>query len=215
MLRLTLAIMLATAGAASAELLELRPQSVTEWKSVYGEVEPRNLIPARARIGGTLVELEVTEGDRVTEGQQIARVEDDKLNFQLEAIDAQLAALQSQLATARTDLERGIPLRASGVITQQRLDQLQSAVDVLENQIKSTEAERLGVEQQVTEGAVLSPVSGVVLEVPVARGSVISPGESVAQVAGGGVFLRLALPERHATSLAVGDDIAIGSEADA
>ena len=100
------------------------------------------------------------------------------------------------------------------MITAQRLEQLQSAVHVLENQIKSAQAERLVVEQQVAEGDVLSPVTGVVLSVPVARGSVINPGEAIAQVAGGGVFLRLALPERYAGLLKAGEQISIGFGAD-
>ncbi len=212
----TLVILLAGALAgttADAEVLELQPVPVTEWKPVYGEVEPQDLIPARTRIGGTLVELSVSAGDTVQAGARIARVEDDKLLFRLDAIDAQLGALRAQLQTARTELARGQSLSERGVITQQRLDQLQSSVDVLENRIKSAEAERLGVQQQVTEGNVLSPVEGVVLSVPVAQGSVVTPGETVAQIAGGGVFLRLALPERHAPNLTVGEDIEIGTGA--
>ena len=42
---------------------------VTDWKAVYGTVEARDRIPARARLGGTLVELSVVEGDMVTAGQ--------------------------------------------------------------------------------------------------------------------------------------------------
>lgn len=201
------------ASVAHSEVIEIKQVSVTDWKAVYGEVEPRDLIPARARIGGTVQVLAVTEGDTVVAGQQIAMVQDDKLAFQLDAIDAQLGALQTQLATAKTDLERGESLRERGVITVQNLDQLRTAVDVLDNQIRSIQAQRLVIEQQVTEGAVLSPVDGVVLSVPVARGSVINPGEQVAQIGGGGVFLRLALPERFAGVLAVGDTIEIGSEA--
>ncbi len=195
---------------AQAQTVELQSREITQWKSVYGEVEPKDLIPARARIGGTLVTLSVSAGDRVEEGQEIARVEDDKLNFSLAAIDAQLAGLHNQLDTAQSDLDRGVSLSDRGVITAQRFEQLQTQVDVLKNQILSTEAERLGIEQRVTEGAVTSPVSGIVLSVPVAKGSVINPGETVARVAGGGVFLRLALPERHAGDLKLGDTIRVG-----
>lgn len=213
MLRLILTLVLLTGTGARADVFALTPTPITEWKAVYGEVEPRDLVPARARIGGTIVALEVTEGDRVAEGTRIAVVVDDKLVFQQEAIDAQLAGLTTQLTTAQADLARGISLRERGVITVQRLDQLRTAVDVLENNIKSANAERLVLEQRVAEGAVLSPVDGVVLGVSVARGSVINPGEPIAQIAGGGVFLRLALPERHADSLSEGEQIELGTEA--
>ncbi len=202
----------AQADTAQAGSLLIKPVTITEWKSVYGEVETRDRVPARARIGGTIETLEVTEGDRVEAGQQIARVEDDKFAFQLDSIDAQLAALNARLGTARTDFERGETLLERGVITTQRLDQLRTELDVILGQIRSLEAERLVLEQRVSEGAVLSPDAGVVLSVPVARGSVITPGEAVAVIGGGGVFLRLALPERHAGALKEGDQIVINPQ---
>ncbi len=60
----------------------------------------------------------------------------------------------------------------------------------------------------------LAPEDGVVLSVPVSRGSVVTPGEAVAVIGGGGVFLRLAVPERHAEDLAEGDVIELGAGAD-
>ena len=59
------------------------------------------------------------------------------------------------------------------------------------------------------EGAVLAPVTGRVLDVPQAAGAVVMPGEPVAALGGGGFFLRLAVPERHAANLTAGDAIVI------
>ncbi len=209
-----LPLVIYSANPALAESLLVEPVQVTEWKSVYGEVETRDRVPARARIGGTIDALDVTEGDRVEAGQQIALVEDTKFAFQTDAIDAQIQALRARLATAQTDLERGDTLLERGVITSQRFDQLRTEVDVIDGQIRSLQAERLVLEQRVTEGEVLSPQSGIVLSVPVARGSVVTPGEAIAEIGGGGVFLRLALPERHAEALSEGDEIVIGSQRD-
>jgi len=196
---------------AQGETLAVAPQEIVEWKAVYGQVETRDRVPARARIGGTVVTLQVSEGDTVEAGARIAVVEDDKLAFRLDSIDARLEALEARLETARADLDRGEQLLERGVITSQRLDQLQTEVDVIEGEIRSLESDRLVVEQQVAEGAVLSPDAGVVLSVPLSRGSVVTPGEAVAEIGGGGVFLRLAVPERHAGSLAEGDPIEIAA----
>lgn len=201
----------ALAAPLAAETLEVTPRTLTEWKPVYGMVETRDTVPARARIGGTVVTLAVTEGDRVEAGARLAMIEDPKLGFQIDAVDARLAALRSQLGTAEADLTRGEQLLERGVIASQRVEQLQTAVRVLEGQITSLEAERLVVLRQIEEGEVLAPEAGIVLSVPVSRGSVVTPGEAVAVVGGGGVFLRLAVPERHATDLAEGDAIEIGT----
>lgn len=194
-----------------AEPLTLVPQEVTEWKAVYGRIEARDRIPARARLGGTLVDLSVVEGEVVTQGQVLARIVDEKIAFQLSAQDAQLDATKAQLDNAMVELKRGEELLKQGVTTVQRLDGLRTQVDVLNGQIASIVAQRKVIEQQAAEGEVLAPVAGRVLQVPQAKGAVVMPGEAVATLGGGGIFLRIAVPERHAANLHEGDTIQIES----
>lgn len=208
-LLLPLIMTLFGANLVHSETLTISAQQITEWKAVYGTVETRNRIPARARINGTIVALDISEGDTVTEGQRIALVIDDKLEFQLAALDAQISALKARMKTAAEDLVRGEALIKRGTITKQRLSLLQSQVDVLNGEIRGVEAQQLVIDQQVSEGAVLAPEAGIILDVPPAKGSVITPGETIAVIGGGGAFLRLSVPERHATALTQGDDISI------
>ncbi|MCA0942022.1 efflux RND transporter periplasmic adaptor subunit [Salipiger pacificus] len=196
--------------AASGALAQTQPvisEPITEWKPVYGEVETRNQLPARARIAGTLVALSVTEGDRVEAGQLVGTVEDEKLSVQIDALDAQAEALRAQLTNAQADLSRGQTLQQSGTISAQRLDALQTSVDVLTNQIAATEAQRRVIQRQIEEGGVTAPEAGIVLSVPVSRGSFVAQGETVAVIGSGGAFLRLSIPERFAQTLAAGDRI--------
>lgn len=185
------------------------PVMVTDWKTVYGQIEAKDSIPARARLGGTLIELTTTEGDLVQAGQPLGRVVDEKIAFQIGAIDAQIAAIESQLANAQSELKRGEELKARGVVTTQQLDALKTQVDVFTQQLEAQKATRKVTEQQAAEGEVLAPISGRVLDVPVAKGAVVMPGEAVATVGGGGFFLRLSVPERFASSMHEGDTIDI------
>ncbi|CAN7637114.1 efflux RND transporter periplasmic adaptor subunit [Mesorhizobium caraganae] len=207
---LLVAALLATSPAL-AGTLTLAPTTVTEWKAVYGRVEARDTVPARARIGGLIVDLAVTEGEPVKAGQKIATVQDDKIAYQVAALDAQLRALQAQLDTAQSELARGQSLVDKGVVTAQRLDQLRTEVDVARNQLAATEAQRSVIVQQGAEGDVFAPGDGRVLTVPATRGAVIMAGEVVATIGGGGVFLRLAVPERYAASLREGAAIRINA----
>lgn len=200
----------ALASSAGAAELVLKPSEVMETKAVYGRIEPRDVIPARARIGGVLVRLDVTEGDSVKSGQSLGLVTDDKLALQLRAADARIRALNSEQGNIRAEGERAQTLLQRGAGTQQRVDQLQTQLDVIRNQISAAEADRAVVLQQAAEGEIVAPVAGRVLKVPVTRNAVVLPGEQIAILAGGGYFLRLALPERHAGQLAVGTDVAIG-----
>ena len=203
------AALAAAMPAFAADTITLVPQVLPEWKAVYGRVEARDLVPARARIGGLVVDLLVTEGDTVAAGQRIATVQDDKIAFQIAALDAQLRALSAQFDKAEAELVRGRSLVDRGVITAQRLEQLRTDVEVTQNQIAAMQAQRSVVVQQGEEGAVLAPAAGRVLTVPVTKGAVIMAGEPVATIGGGGFFLRLAIPERHAADLKEGAEILI------
>ena len=197
-------------GLANAETdVVARKLEITDWKAVFGRIEARDQIPARSRLGGTLVAIEINEGSQVTAGDIIARIVDEKLALQLDAVDAALASLTAELSNARTELQRGESLLERGVMTVQRLDALRTAVDVIQGRIGTTRAERDVLVQREAEGTVLAPISGTVLSVPVTEGSVVLSGEVVAEIGGGGFFLRLAVPERHAGALTEGDPIRI------
>jgi len=200
----------AASQAAFAAEFVVRATTIPEMKAVFGEVESRTVVPARARIGGTVREIRVGEGSEVGEGDVIGVVIDDKIALQLAAADAKIAALRSQLANARIELERAGQLVAQGVATQSRLDAARTALEVATNQVAAAEADKAVIAQGAREGDVLAPATGRVLTVPVTAGSVILAGEAVARIATDPYYLRLSLPERHATEIAEGAAVDVG-----
>ncbi len=184
--------------------------SIEELKAVFGEVRSRHLVPARTRIGGTIMSISVTEGTQVTKGEVIARIVDPKIALQIDAADSDIKAISSQLDNARIELERAKHLFDTGSTTKAKLDQAQTQVDVLTSQLASAKSKRDVLSQQAAEGDTVAPEDGRVITVPVTLGSVVLPGDSIATVAGGGYFLRLSLPERHATEIATGGTVLVG-----
>lgn len=203
-------VMFAASSALAAEGLTVEARRVVDPKPVFATVESIDVASARARIGGTIVELMVDEGSAVERGQVIASVGDDKLALQSGALDAQIAAAASQQAKAQEDFVRAQDLLRNGTIAKARFDEMKTAADVANNQLKARQAERAVIRQQMAEGQVLAPAPGRVLEVPVTKGSVIMPGEVVARIAADSYILRLELPERHAQALKIGDAVQLG-----
>jgi len=195
-------------SASSAEFV-VRAIAVPEMKAVFGEVESRTVVSARARIGGTIREIRIGEGSEVREGDVVGVVVDDKIVLQLAAADAKINALKSQLENARTEVERAQELLARGVATQSRLDAARTAFEVATSQVAAAEAEKAVIEQGAREGYVLAPATGRVLTVPVTPGSVILAGEPVARIATGPYYLRLSLPERHAAEIEDGASVTV------
>jgi RND family efflux transporter MFP subunit len=201
------------AGRAFADTFTVLPVTLTDEKAVFATVESANVVPARARIGGTIAELQVREGDRVERGQVIATVGDEKLVLQLRTLDAQIAGLKAQLAQAQIDLERAQRIYKTGAIPKSQLDQAQTNVDVAGNSLKAQTGQRAVVQQQLSEGQVLAPSAGRVLTVPVTAGTVVLAGDALATIAEQDFVLRVRVPERHARFLQVGDPIRLDGEA--
>jgi len=210
----TLALLVLLVGhqALARDTFVVRPQKVADEKAVFATVESVRTVPARTRIGGTLVQLTVKEGDAVKEGQVLANVSDEKLTLQINSLDAQILALEAQLAQAKIDLDRAQQLVARGTIPKTRLDESQTAFNVATNNLKARAAERSVLQEQVAQGQVLAPTAGRVLTVPVTVGTVVLAGEPVATIAVQNFVLRLRVPERHARFLKAGDTVRIDGE---
>jgi RND family efflux transporter MFP subunit len=189
------------------EALVVAPVRIPDQKAVFATVESRRVVPARARIGGTVAELVVKEGDHVELGQVVATVGDEKIALQMKSLDAQIAGLEAAFAQTKTDLSRAEDLASKGTIPRTRLDEARTALSVADNAIRARVAERSVLQQQLAEGSVLAPAAGRVLKVPLTTGAVILPGESVADIAEQNFALRLRVPERHARFLKAGDTI--------
>ncbi|MCC6717561.1 MAG: HlyD family efflux transporter periplasmic adaptor subunit [Acetobacteraceae bacterium] len=193
-------------GAAAADFtVQVAP--LADQKAVFATVESLDVVPARARIGGTVGLLAVKAGDSATPGQVLAVVADDKLLLRIATIDAQIAGLHSSLEQARADLARAETLYRQGSGPRVTMEQARTALDVANAAIQARVSERAVVDQQIAEGRVLAPVGGRVLTVPVTNGTVVLPGDTLASIAARNYVLRLRAPERHAAFIRLGDRV--------
>lgn len=181
--------------------------SISDEKAVFATIESANVVPARARTGGIILELKVRQGDHVSQGQIIATVGDQKLALQSNSYAAQVQAAQAQLAQAGLELGRAQRLIASGAIARNMYDQARTNYNVALSNVRSISAQRAVIQQQQTEGQVLAPTAGRVITVPVTAGTVVMSGDIVATVAEQNFVLRIEVPERHARYMKAGDSI--------
>ena len=208
------ALILAAAGFTGAALaagaFEVQERGVDDLKAVFGTVRSTDEIYARVRTGGTIASLAITKGAEVKMGDILATITDQKLALRMRSLDAQIVGLKSRAETAHAERQRQEQLAEKGYAAGAKLDEARAASEVALNALKSAEAERQVITQQVQEGEVLAPANGRVLAIPVTAGSVVMPGEAIAKIAANAYVLRLELPERHARFIKTGDPVVIG-----
>jgi multidrug efflux system membrane fusion protein len=208
---ISMTFVLTAPNLASAAEFTVRQQMVDDRKAVIASVESVHELQARARIDGTITSLLVKEGDRVAAGDKIATIGDRKLAIRIQGTQAHIQSAAAELAKAKIDFGRAQTLLKSGFATQARLDDARTTLDVAARNLDSARSDQQLVVQQSSEGTVVAPGPGRVLKVPVAVGSVIMSGETVATLSQENYILRLELPERSARFLKAGDTVQVGT----
>lgn len=174
-------------AAASAAVLE-----------ATGYVTARREATVSAKITGRLSEVLIEEGDRVREGQVLARLDDTDANARLElarsqvaAARAQLGQLQAQLAQSQRDFKRQQELRGRGLIAAQalenartQLDSYRAQLDAQQSEIRVAEAQLRLAQVDYANTVIRAPFSGVVVN------KAAQPGEIVSPMSAGGGFTR-------------------------
>lgn len=118
---------------AVVQVAPARRATITVRASYVGEVTPRTRVDVVPRIPGIVSDIVVNEGDRVTRGQIVARLDPKEVRFQLEQARANLHTqrIQVDMARANADTQRArLAQAAAGAPTEevrQAEDQLRQA----------------------------------------------------------------------------------------
>ncbi|RCS29752.1 efflux RND transporter periplasmic adaptor subunit [Rhodanobacter denitrificans] len=163
-----------------------------------GYVTARRRATVSAQITGTLTAVLIEEGDHVTRGQVLARLDDSgykaglaAARSQADAAHAQAAQIQVQLAQGIHDAARLESLVARGLVSKQAAEQARTQVDSLRAQLdaqrqqaRSADAQAAVAQVNFDYCVVRAPFSGVVTTKDAQVGEIISP------LSAGGGFTR-------------------------
>lgn len=116
------------------------------------------LIQVAARSAGIVRQVLVQEGDQVSQGQILARLEDDEPRLsaqraaaEVEQARAQIALTQVEISTANREYERLKALAPSNFVAGQRLDQAQDAIRSAEARLRAQRAAVATAEARLAE----------------------------------------------------------------
>jgi RND family efflux transporter MFP subunit len=175
-----------------------------------------------ARIAGPVGVFEVEVGDRIEEGQLIARIVPDAFAMQVKLREAEVKQFQAQLETARAtvklrqqELDRLTGLQESPAFSQARLDDKRQELAVAESQVAEARGElesakaQLGIAKlDLAYTEVTAPFAGIVTQRHTEEGAFISAGGAVASVLDDRrLELEADVPSSRAASLDPGTEV--------
>lgn len=163
-----------------------------------GYVIARRKSTVSAKVTARIIEVLIEEGDYVTTGQLLARLDPSTFSQQLELSKRQLEASQTQtiqlevrLRQAQRALRRSETLATNGLISEAEFEQTtanvadyEAQLQALRSQIKVAQSNVALQQQNMKDLNVTAPFSGVVISKDA------QPGEMVSPTSAGGGFTR-------------------------
>jgi HlyD family secretion protein len=157
-----------------------------------GEVKPKRYVNVGANVSGRIVALAVKEGDRVRNGQVLARIESERFEAgerQSEAAmlsaEADLDRAFADLEVSKLDLERTRKMFQAKLVSEQAYDQANAEVKMKAAGVEATRKRVLQLKAQLDstrddlkKTTVFSPMDGVVTSLPKEEGEVVIGAQS-------------------------------------
>lgn len=124
----------------------------------------------RAKVAGEIIEVAVREGERVSTGQLLARIDRSEYLSRLEDRQASLEAARAQAAFSESTRRKNQELLQKKFISPQAYDNAKSGAEISTSQAQALEAQLALARKALDDTVVRAPINGWVAERAVQRG---------------------------------------------
>ena len=149
-------------------LLGVVPTTIEDRINLPGVIEPWEQLTVLSKIHGTVIKVEVREGETVSKGQVLARIDPDDFRI---AVDSAKASFE--LASANYK-------RLDSLFEQEIIAKVE--IDKLEAQVKTSKAALENAELMLSRCTIKAPISGVIRRLDATEGLLLSVSDPVAEI---------------------------------
>jgi multidrug efflux system membrane fusion protein len=139
----------------SAQTTDLKVQFKT-----IGTATALNTVLVQPRVGGPLLQLHFTEGQKVEAGQLLAEIDPAPYQVKLAQAEGQLQQNVAQLKNAELDLALYEKLKTQNSISRQQYNTQQALVNQLKGSLKSNQAQIDAAKLELSYTRIVAPISG-------------------------------------------------------
>ncbi|MEI5676699.1 efflux RND transporter periplasmic adaptor subunit [Mesorhizobium sp. CGMCC 1.15528] len=160
--------------------------------------------------GLQLVEVPVSEGDRVTEDQVVAKLDDALLKAQLAEQEAAVQQAHATLEAAENAAARGQKLLASKAISAETAEERATTVKTATAQLAQAQAAANRIAVSLAQTEIRAPFDGAVSTRPAVVGSIVQSGTELMRIIRDGkAEIAVQVPDKDLSRIAVNNEATI------
>lgn len=174
-------------------------------RALAGTVRPVDSAPLSFGVGGTLQVLNVDVGDKVKEGDVLAKLDDRPFNLNVRAAKASAEKARASAKEARTSLDSFTEMYNSRAVSERQYDQQVAREASARSDLQLARAQ-VDLSQRDQEQAVLvAPFAGIITERNVDNFEEVAPSQQIVMLQGEtGLEVALQVPESVVSQIQVG-----------
>ena len=147
--------------------------------SISGTLEPEREAVLRAQVSGSVLQTYADQGQAVSPGTVLARIDATGIQDAYTSARAGLVAARNSADIASKDLARNEKLLAAGAIAERDIEQSKRASIAAQAALEEANSRLASAERQYRSTTVAAPFAGVVSDRPVSAGDVVQPGTAL------------------------------------
>lgn len=143
-------------------------ETVSQDFELNGNFIPDHQLSFVSEVSGRVRALNIENGDNVTAGKTIATLDNEQIRIDL-------ALAKTNLDKAKSDFEKYERMVASGAVNKQQVEEMRMNVNTADAKVKT-------LQHSLKLTTIVSPISGVVSNVSIEKGSYLAPGTAIADI---------------------------------
>ena len=148
-----------------------------------GVVKSIDRIEIKSKASGEIVELPVEEGDFISQGDLIARLDQKDERAEVAQAQADFDIAKAELKQAQSTFDRRNQLFQDNLISEEEQDQIELGLAVANGKLVQATTSLERAKERLSESVVRAPINGIILQKYVEEGQIIASG--VSNVSGG------------------------------
>ena len=155
------------------------PTELRSGPPISGTLEPDRAATVRAEVGGTVLQSNFEEGDRVKQGAVLARIEDAALRDAALSARSGVRSADASLDVARRNLARTERLHDAGAVADRDLESARVSATNAEGALADAQARLASAQQELAHATVRAPFTGFISARQAKEGDVVQPGAAL------------------------------------